>query len=204
MCTSRTLSRIRSRSRPGRARQRGISFMELVIFIVIIGIALAGIIGTMNLTTRASAEPLVAKQALMLAEGFMEEVQLARFTFCDGADDKVQEAEKPADCTRQEGAGPEAGETRPFDNVNDYVDSYGAPKEAFKNGAGLLTDAGGQVISLTGYKVTLTITEPSLNTPGGAIAAGDALLIRVSVFYNDTHMVSLDGYRLRYAPNSPP
>lgn len=195
MCISRTRS---------RARQRGISFMELVIFIVIIGIALAGIIGTMNLTTKASAEPLIAKQALMLAEGFMEEVQLARFTFCDGADEKVQDAATPADCTRQEGAGPEAGETRPFDNVNDYVDSYGVAKEAFKNGAGLLTDAGGQVIALTGYQVWLTISEANLAAAGNPIAPSDALLVRVSVYYNDKHMVSLDGYRLRYAPNSPP
>ena len=185
-------------------RQRGISFMELVLFMVIVGVALTGILSVMNLTTRTSSDPLVLKQALMLAEGFMEEVQLARYTYCDGADDKVQDAASPADCTRAEGAGPESGETRPYDNVNDYIDTYGAAKEAF-NLNGVLSDAGGQAIGLPGYTVKLTVSPTALiGPPSSRVAAADALAIRVAVFYNGAQVIALDGYRLRYAPNSPP
>ena len=41
-------------------------------FIVIVGIGLAGILGVINLTTRASADPLIQKQALAIAEAYLE------------------------------------------------------------------------------------------------------------------------------------
>ncbi len=195
--------------RPPLARQRGISFIELIIFMVIIGVGLAGILNAMNLTTRTSADPLVQKQALMLAEGLMEEVQLARFTFCDATDARVEEAVAAAlggdNCASiVENAGNEAGGTRPFDNVNDYVAAYATPTQAFLNG-GKLSDAAGQEIPLPGYRVMLSISPTGgLGPPGGQVPQTEALAIRVSVYYNNVETVVLEGYRVRYAPNAPP
>lgn len=195
--------------RPTLARQRGISFVELIIFMVIIGVGLAGILNAMNLSTRLSADPLVRKQALMLAEGLMEEVQLARFTFCDASDARVHEAKAAAlggdNCdTLVENAGNEAGGSRPFDNVNDYVQAYGTPVQAFL-AAGKLSDAAGQEIPLPGYTVMLTVKPTSLLGPAGAaVPQSEALAIRVAVSFNNVEVVVLDGYRVRYAPNSPP
>lgn len=193
----------------GPGRQRGISFMELVLFIVIVGVALAGILGVMNLTARSSSDTLVRKQALMLAEGFMEEVQLARFTYCDAADEQVETAANadigPLGCAATpEAVGPEAGGLRPFDNVNDYVGSYGVPLPAFNNGAGALTDAAGGALGLAAYTVALSISPAALGPAGAAAPAQDALLIKVAVSHNGVEQIVLDGYRLRYAPNAVP
>ncbi len=186
-------------------RQRGISMVELIVFIVIIGISMTAIVSTMNLATRNSADPLVRKQALMLAEGLMEEVQLARYTWCDAADPAVLTALQASDCTTPEVPGPESGETRPFNNVNDYVTEYGSAQQAFNNGAGQLVDAAGQLINLPGYTVLLTVAQPGFIGP--AATANDAnhiLSIRVEVRYQGKEVITLDGYRIRYAPRSPP
>jgi MSHA pilin protein MshD len=54
-----------------RTKQRGISLVELIMFIVIVSVALAGILLVMNVTTRGSVDPLIHKQALAIggAEG---------------------------------------------------------------------------------------------------------------------------------------
>ena len=62
-------------------RQRGISLIELIMFIVIISIALAGILLVMNRVTSNSADTLIRKQSLAIAESLLEEVQLMPFTF---------------------------------------------------------------------------------------------------------------------------
>lgn len=201
--------RCHSLRRPPLARQRGISFVELIIFMVIIGVGLAGILNAMNLTTRVSTDPLVRKQALMLAEGLMEEVQLARFTYCDATDEQADSATGPVigtgGCaTLVDNAGNEAGGTRPYDNVNDYVAAYGTPTQAFLAG-GKLADAAGQEIPLPGYTVLLTVRPTALVGPAGArVPQSEALAIRVAVSYNNVETVVLDSYRLRYAPNSTP
>jgi len=65
-----------------RSRQRGVNFIELIIFIVIVGVAVAGILLVMNNTTQRSADPQVRKQALQIAEALLEEIELAKFTYC--------------------------------------------------------------------------------------------------------------------------
>ena len=60
--------------------QRGISLIELIMFIVIIGIGVAGILLVMNQVTGHSADTLVRKQALAIAESMLEEVELQDFT----------------------------------------------------------------------------------------------------------------------------
>jgi MSHA pilin protein MshD len=69
-----------------KLRQRGLSLVELIVFIVIVGAAIAGIIGVISITTQSSADPVIRKQALAIAEAFLEEVQLQPFTYCDPDD----------------------------------------------------------------------------------------------------------------------
>ncbi len=63
-------------ARSASQTQRGISLIELIMFIVIVSASLAGILGVMNLVTRHSADPLVHKQALAIAESLLEEIEL--------------------------------------------------------------------------------------------------------------------------------
>jgi hypothetical protein len=65
---------------------RGLSLIELIMFIVIVGAAVAGIIAVISRTTQSSADPMIRKQALSIAEAMLEEVRLQPFTLCDAED----------------------------------------------------------------------------------------------------------------------
>lgn len=189
-----------------RSHQRGVTLIELVMFIVIIGVALAGLLTVLNFTTRNSADPLRQKQAMMIAEGLLEEVSLAGFTFCDPTDPKTAEATSPADCDIKEsfgqGSGGEPVGLRPFDNINDYVDAAGVAKAAFSNAAGQLLDTNGKPMDLAGYSAQVTISPVVLNGIGSTANDSDVLRITIEVSHDD-QTLKLDGYRTRYAPTYP-
>jgi MSHA pilin protein MshD len=184
------------------SRQRGFSLLEAVIFIVVLGIGIAGMTVLYNQLTLASVDPLIRKQALAIANSLMEEIQLRAFTFCDPDDPLVFTETLPTGCTsagNREAAviGPEAGETRyanpQFDNVSDY------------NGftmAGILDVNGTPVAGLGGYTASVAIQNAGGDFPS-AIPADAALRITVTVAGPANVSVVLQGYRLRYAPNAP-
>lgn len=194
-----------------RAEQRGVSLVELILFIVIVGVAVIGVVGALGIGTRSSADPMVQKQALAIAEAFMEEVQLQPFTYCDPDDANAPSATSAGDCTLGAGGindegrlplGPEPGESRiagsaaPFDNVSDY-NGYDSSL------VGGIRDVTGAVIpGLGAYRARVTVSQQAL----GAIPASDALLVEVRVDGppgTDIFLV-LHGYRVRYAPNALP
>lgn len=185
-------------------RQSGLTLIELVMFIVIVSAGLAGILSILNLTMRHSADPLPRKQALAIAEALLEEVRLSHFTFCDPSDAQAEEADSTGDCTTAEAVGPEAGNVRPFDNVNDYVTAFGAAQAAFNSG-GVLADVTGAALPVPGYTATLTITPEALNgiSSGSSPATMEVLRISVTVNYG-SESITLDGYRTRYAPRAVP
>lgn len=190
-----------------RRRSRGVTLVELIVFIVIVSVAVAGVLTALDVANRSSTDPMIQKQALAIAEALLEEVQLQPFTYCDPDDPNAAIALSAADCTGGPGGandesrlplGPEAGETRtsattPYDNVSDY-NGFGM--------AGISGIDGAAIAGLENYAASITVTNQAL----GAIAAADALLIRVTVNgppgTNTT--VVLDGYRVRYAPNALP
>ncbi|MBX3661396.1 MAG: type II secretion system protein [Burkholderiales bacterium] len=193
---------------------RGISLVELVVFIVIISAALAGILGVMNFTTRASADPLAQKQALAIAEAYLEEALAMPFTYCDPDDVNAATAQStaavnpadPARCaTTLEGIGAE-GETRssattPYDNVNDYASlPAGAPANV----------DGTPIAGLGSYTVAVAVAAAPLAADTATVAATDGngrpLSLRVTVTVTGPNNVTvvLDGYRTRHSPNALP
>ena len=188
-----------------RHYQSGLTFIELILFIIIVGIAAAAILRTLANTTNASADPLRRKQALLIAEGLLEEVQLAAFTFCEPTDTTENPA-APANCATPEAVGPETalGNARPFDNINDYVPSLGVPYAAFNNASGKLVDAAGNDLGVSGYTATLTLRAESLNgiTSTAAVATQEVLRLTVRVTHGPlaTDFVELDTYRTRHSP----
>ena len=177
--------------------KKGFTLIELVIFIVIVSVALAGVLTVLNITAKSSADPMIRKQALAIAEALMEEVMLQPYTYCDPDDATAATATSAVvgagDCTTTvEAIGPEFGESRtssttPFDNVNDY------------HGLSTTTNiAGGGSAK---YTATVTVAEEVLNTISAA--SGEALLITVSV-NSGSETISLQGYRTRYSPNTLP
>jgi MSHA pilin protein MshD len=200
-----------------RARQAGLTMIELIMFIVIIGVAVAGVLTVFAYTSNNSADPLQRKQAMLLAEAAMEEVSLARFTFCHPDDAKAETATSAADCaTLAENVGPRSGELRPFYNVNDYVGAFNSATALTPGDpqAGYTDVTGSGVSGAVGYyKTFLTIRPATLGpagmqigpVPGGVNAADTNVLhISVRVVYGNNQSIVLDGYRTRYAPNSMP
>jgi MSHA pilin protein MshD len=198
-------------------RQRGVTLIELILFIVIVGVAVGGILTVMNLTNRGSADPVRRKQALIIAEGLLEEVELAKFSYCDpadpAADDEVNTTSSAACTTVPERWGQLAPEPvasgRPYDNINDYVTAPDTWSTAFNNGAGDLVDANGAKLDVTGYTARLKIAPAVLGGIGNDLTGApnpantadtNVLRITVEVSY-DGESVTLDGYRVRYAPN---
>jgi MSHA pilin protein MshD len=182
-------------------RARGSSLVELIMFIVIIGIAVAGVLGAMSLSTRASADPLIQKQALAIAEAYLEEVLAMPFTYCDPDDVDAATATSATigagGCAiTLEAIGAEAGETRgggttPYDNVNDY-NSLATGVPASIDG----TAIGG----LSSYNVSVAVVAEALST----VAVSASLRVTVTVTGPAGVSVRLDGYRTRYAPNALP
>jgi MSHA pilin protein MshD len=113
---------------PSKKSHRGFSLVEMVVFIVIVTTAIAGVIGALAFMSGHSADPLARKQAIAIAESLMQEIQQMPFTFCDPDDPNASTANSAADCTTSQAnlGGPSpAGESRygaanPFDNVADY------------------------------------------------------------------------------------
>lgn len=192
-----------------RRRQRGLTLIELLMFMVIIGVALVAILQVFRVTTERSADPLRRKQALMIAESLLEEVQLARFTWCDPSANNADSADSRAECQIGEEFGqvqPEPAGPRPYDNINDYVPGANQLTAAFNNADGQLANANGNALNISGYSARLIISPATLGTGAAAIVSAgtsadvDVLRITVEVVYDGDQKLLLDGYRTRYAP----
>lgn len=213
MCISHAAGLALGTQRSG-LKQSGLTMIELVIFIVVVSIAVAGVLSVLNLTTRHSADPLQRKQALAVAEALLAEVEMMPFTFCDPDDPNAGTALSSGDCTGgTNGANDEAKlplgsqaagvpETRgslvtPFDNVADY------------NGfslAGGGTDIGGSAVTVpVGYTATVAVAQEAFGPAVSLVPAAGGLRITVTVTYNSgADSVVVEGYRARYAPSFMP
>jgi MSHA pilin protein MshD len=158
------------------ARQRGISLIELIMFIVIVSVGVAGILVVMNQVMRDSADPLLRKQALAIAESMLEEIQLQEVSgvSCTGT--------LGADANRT-GAG----------NVCDYSN--------YHTTAGVRDFATNTVIpGLTGYNIANVAVTNISALPGGTfggtpVPAGSGVQITVTVSDSSGGGVTATGYR---------
>lgn len=62
-------------------KQRGFTLIELIIFIVVVSIGLAGILSVINTVVKSSADPMIRKQTIAIAESLLEEILLKEY--CD-------------------------------------------------------------------------------------------------------------------------
>lgn len=183
-----------SRVKPNHT-QSGITLVELIMFIVIVSIAVAGVLGVMNITAQHSADPIIEKQMQDIAEGLLDEIELQPFTWCDPTDANAAIATSAAGCaTTPEAMGPETingvtqsrySTTTPFNNVNDYNGFSMTP---------ILDITGTAIPGLSAYSASVKIT---------SLAGGTELQINVTVTHG-SNSLTLTGYRYRYAPNALP
>ena len=183
-----------------------------------VSLAIAGVLLVMNVNTARSGDAQLRKQALSIAEALLEEVESARFTYCDpqstNATNPVLSTNPNAlsytACTVPEVVGPETGNARPYDNVNDYVSALNS-QQSIK----MVDVNNNPVIGQTGtYAPCITISSATLQNmatdPAANPAMGNTLLIRIDVYNGATitcgstggltPVVTLEGYRTEYAP----
>lgn len=202
-------------------KQRGISLVELIMFIVIVSVALAGILLVMNVTTRGSVDPLIHKQALAIAESLLEEVELMPFTYCDPNDPNGNAGDPAlttgtASCTagwsQDVITGPTPNtETRysatnPFDNVADYsgCQMNTGPANGCTGGGGIRDINNNPIGPAAGYSASIAISRIGTTLVPALPTADAALLITVTVTGSDGLQVVMEGIRTRYSPNGVP
>jgi MSHA pilin protein MshD len=122
-------------------RSRGFTLAELLLLIVVLAIGLGGIISVYVTTVAGSADPLVRKQAMAVAEAMMDEIMLQAY-----ADPGT--------------AAPPTGPRQLFDSVDDY---------ATYTSTGVKDLAGGAVTGLGNFNVDVAVAGPA--TVNGAADA---------------------------------
>ena len=67
-----------------KRRMAGVTLVELVVAMVIVGVALAGLVSVYNRASIASTDPLITQQMLAIGETMMEEVMLKPYESTTG------------------------------------------------------------------------------------------------------------------------
>lgn len=125
-----------------RRRVRGVTLVELVMTIVIIGIAITGVVGAFATLSGRSADPLNQTRAVALAQLYADEILSRAY------DDNTP----PGGVPRQNGCtlGAEESDRADYDDADDYGGIVGAePENAL--GQALDPDAYG------GFRVTVQV-----------------------------------------------
>jgi len=194
-----------------RRRDSGFTIIELIMFIVVVSVGVAGILTVLNATVQSSADPLLRKNMLSIAEALLEEVEMMPFTYCDPNDPLATTAASTAGCTANfvEELGvlvssAEAGQTRggattPFNNVNDYYVSGGLTL------ASPVADVSGTFSAPAGYSATIQIVAENLNDIVSSAAGATMEALRIAVTVNHgSDSITLEGYRARHSPGFVP
>lgn len=149
--------------------QRGFTLIELLVFVVIVSVGLAGILSVMDTVVKSSADPMVRKQALAIAESLLEEIVLKDFSNLPGG---------------QTGTGMDDDRAR-FDDVDDYA--------GYATSAGIVDPSGNPVAGLGSYNISPAVTVVATSDLTGV----PAKKITVSVAGPGV-AISLSGYRSQY------
>ena len=124
-----------SSARRQRPAQRGLTLVELLIAIVVIGVGLGGVMLAFSTLARQNADPVVQRQMLAIAQGLMEEIHLKPYASAINA--------APSGCARDT-----------FNDVSDY--------HAYTT-TNLICGVDGTVVSgLNGYSVRVVVVVAAL------------------------------------------
>ncbi len=156
------------------ARQRGLSLIELVVFIVVVAIGLTGIMSVLILTSEKSSDPMVRKQGIAVAEAMLEEVLLKDFANTSCSPSCV--ANTPSD--------------RPNYTAVTHYDGWD------QTGVKSLADPTGPNISgLENYRVRVTVALADLGDITAASGNARSITVRVD---GSGETIILVGYRTNY------
>jgi len=134
-----------------RRHHRGFTLIEMVLAIVIIGVGLAGVMMAFSQGVKNSADPVIRKQLLAVAEEMLEEVALKPFATSATTTTKTG-------CVRSN-----------YDDVFDY--------NGYASNSKVCDIDGTTITALNGLSVSVAVVNAAFN----GIAAADAAEITVTV-----------------------
>ncbi|MFV0453648.1 MAG: prepilin-type N-terminal cleavage/methylation domain-containing protein [Pseudomonas sp.] len=149
-------------------KQRGLTLVELIITIVIIGIAAAALFSAMASITGRSADPMLRQQSLTIAEAYLEEILLQSF----------MPMAQPVGCDRA-----------CFNDVRDYHGLDQSPRDPNDNAL--------EALSGYRVAVAVSGPAP-LNDGVDGVDGVDMLRVRVTVTDPVGQSLVLEGYRSCY------
>lgn len=155
-------------------RSSGFTLIEMVMAIVIISVGLAGVLLAFNVAVQSSADPLVHKQMLSVAEEMMEEILLKPFT-----GDGITPTNSLASC----GGGMSRAA---FDEVADYHNYQTT---------GICDIDGGAVAGLESYSLQVAVNAAAKL---GTLEGGKVMKVTVVVTHG-TDTITLVGWRTNWA-----
>ena len=166
MCTKR----LRVGPAAGINPQLGVSLIEAVLFMVVVSVALVVLLKAFDQAAVASADPVLRRQSLAIAQSLLDEI-----SFKDFANPSPGGYAEPYNTATR----------NLFDDVMDY------------NGltlAGISDLSGTAVAGLSGYTASVTVAAAAF----GGVPANDGWHITVTVTDPSGKTLALDGYRANY------
>lgn len=209
MCIDRRRRARRLAARP----ERGVTLIELIVFIIIISVGVVGLVSVMGSLTRYSADPMIRKQMVAIAESLLREVLQQPFTYCDPDDANAATAANTTACTGGAANSQDKGGAALISASPATETRYAAPQ--FNNVAdyGGASSANGRLNSpidditanneMPGYTASVAVERVGVSLFGlPAAEDGAALQVTVTVSRAGQDDLSLTGYRFRYAPRN--
>ncbi len=178
-------------------RQRGFSLIELVMFIIIVSIAVAGMTGQFSQSASRSHEPLLRQKGVLLANFYMDEILRKKWNHNTPAGGGCVDTGVGTNCNPGSplavAIGNDGQTLSAFDDIDDYHGLNDNPPQ---------DQAGATLTGFGGYSVVVTVDSPAFDPLGDVtrdVETVDIRRIRVDVTVtalNET--LSLIAYRSNF------
>jgi MSHA pilin protein MshD len=152
MCTTE-LAQLRA-----KRKQCGFTLIELIIFIVVVSVGITGILSVINTVVKSSADPMLRKQSIAIAESMLEEVLLKDYNNSLGPQTLNRTTwNLVPDANGYNVTGIKDSQNNAIAGLENYKISVTVAKATNADNAALAA------LSPAAYKVTVTVTDPSAN-----------------------------------------
>jgi len=150
---------------------RGFTLIEMIIAITVLATAVSGILFAFTQNMATSADPMIKQQAIIIAQGYLEEATLKPYNDPDGGETNSCE---------------EAARIQ-YDDVADY--------DCINDIAGAVDQFGGSLAGLAAYNIVVNVSTVNIGAPAIATRRIDVIVTHDFVASLN---ITLTSYRAPY------